>query len=203
MFLPLLRLFIWPFYHFVVFTHSPEKSGTTYLPQVSIRETSLWPHVTKTLVKKWLLIVLREESSLSPWLTATTKLSHKPGDNLNSKLTKLKEWIATPTSTVWISPEIRPAPWLKNGILSSRLLFNAKPPMVTVSDFSPSPSPRRPESKSKLPAMPRTPIKDSSERRWWRLCKLPFKGQLSRSSLRSCKCDYFLPCFLILIICFI
>jgi hypothetical protein len=75
--------------------------------------------------------------------------------------------------------------------------------MVTVLDFSPLPSPRRLESKLKLHAMPRTPTRDSSERRWWRLCKLLFKGQLSRSSLRSCKCDYILPFFLILIICFI
>merc|ERR1711957_114231 len=66
------------------------------------------------------------------------------GDKLNSKYKRLKEWIAIPTSTVWISPEIRHAPWLKNGILLSRLSSSAKPLMVTASDFSPLPSPRKP-----------------------------------------------------------
>ena len=78
---------------------------------------------------------------------------------------KLRVTIATPTSTVWISQEIRHAQWSRNGTLLSKLSFKLKPPMVSSSDFSASLSPRELRDKSRLPAMPRTVTKNSSDKR--------------------------------------
>ena len=167
--------------------HSWEKSGTTSLPQDLTRDASLWPLATRPLVKRTQLIAWEVVSSQFPSLTATTNLSNKPGDNLDSKSMRLRDTIASLTSTEWTSLEIRHALWSKSGTLSLRLLFKPRPLMATFSECSLLLSQREPRDKSRPPASQRTLTNCSLERRWWRLCKLPSRKILLRTSSRSCK----------------
>jgi len=87
------------------------------------------------------------------------------GENLSSKLMRLKDSIAIPTSTVWTSPEIRPAQWLRSGIHSLSLSSKPRPQMDILSECSALLSPRRQQSKLRQPATPRHPIRNSLEKR--------------------------------------
>jgi len=164
---------------------SPRRSGTTSSPQDSRKDKSAWPHVTNQLVFSTLLTVWEVVSSPPPLLIATQRPI--PGERLSSNAMKSRDLIATLTSTVWILPEIRHAPWSRNGTPLLRLSFKLRPPMVTSSECSLLLSLTRPQDKLKPHATPRLPTKNLSERRWWRSCSPRSKSLPLKSSSRPCK----------------
>ena len=177
--------------------HSSRKSGTTSLPQDLIREPLHSPLATSLLDKSKPQTVWKVVFSTSPSLTATSNPRPKPGDNLNSRSMRLRDSIATQTSTEWIFPEIRHAPWSRNGTPSLRQAFKPRLPMDSSSDCSQSLSLREPRSKWRPHVMLKTPTRSWSLKRWWRLCKQLFKSLLSRSSSKFCK--YFFSSIIIYI----
>ena len=171
--------------------HLPRKNGTTSLLQASTRDAFLLPHVTRLPVLLTLLTVWEIEFSLLLLLTATTLPRPNTGESSSSKLLKLRDSIATPTSTVWTSPEISHAPWSRSGTPLSSLSSKQRPPMATSWECSALLSLRKHIDKLRLHAMPKLPTRSSLERRWWRLCNQLFKSQPSRTSSRSCKYTFF------------
>jgi len=162
------------------------------LPQALIRDRSLWLHVTRLPVSSTQQIHWEVESSQFLLLIAITNPKPLTGRSFSSKLMRLRDLTATPTSMVWTSPETRPAPWSRNGTHSLRLSFKLRPLMVTSSECSALLSQRRHLNRSRLHATPKLPTRSSLERRWWRLCKPLFKSHPSRNSSRSCKSYCFL-----------
>jgi len=177
---------------------SPRKNGTMSLLQASTRDALLLPHVTRQPVLLTQLTPWRIEFSLFPSLIATTHLRPNTGESSSSKLLKLRDSIASPTSTVWTSPEISHAPWSRSGTPLSSLSSKQRPPMATSWECSALLSLRKHIDKLKLHATPKLPTRSSLERRWWRLCNQLFKSQPSRTSSRSCK--YAFICQIVLII---
>ena len=78
---------------------------------------------------------------------------------------RLKDLIAILTSMVWTLPEIKPAPWLRNGTHSLRLSFKPRPLMDIFLECSALPSPRRHSSRLKPLVTLKLLTKSLSERR--------------------------------------
>ena len=172
---------------FLAATLSPKRNGTMSWPQDSIRESLLWPQSTRLQV--WLTPLTAWEVVFSPPLlpTATTLPTLSTGESLSSKSMRSRDLTATPTSTVWTSPETRAAPWSESGTPLLRPLFKPRQWTATSLECSALLSPRKHQDKLRRPATPKLPTRSSLERRWWRLCNLLFKSPISRSSSKFCK----------------
>jgi len=118
-------------------------------------------------------------------LTCKTMVKSNPGERWRCKLRKLTDTTATPTSTVWTSPEISFALLSRNGTLWSRLTFKSKLQMDISSDCSALDLLKEPRDKLRPLAMPRTHRRNSLDKRWWRSWFQRSKNQPSRSSPRN------------------
>jgi len=165
---------------FIEDIHFQERNGTTCLLPASTRDVLLWPHVTKLLVWQTLPIVWEVVFLPSPSLTATMELNKTPGERWSSKLTRLRALTATLIFTEWTSQEIMLAQWSKSGTLSLKPSSKPRLPMVSFLECSVLLLPKRLQSKLKLHATPKLPMKSSLEKRWWRLCKLISRNQISK-----------------------
>lgn len=110
-----------------------------------------------------------------------------PGERWRCKSKKWTDMTATPTSTVWTSPETSFALLSRSGTLWLRLTFKSKLQMDTSSDCSASDSLKEPRDKLRLLATPRTHRRNSLDKRWWRSWFQRSKNLPSRSSLRNCR----------------
>ena len=187
----------WSFY-VLDLIHSPKKSGTMSWPQDLIKELWLWCLVTRLLVSSKPVTVLGDVLSifLSTIAILQTQRSQLPGESWSSKLMRSRDLIAIPTSMVWTSPEITPAPWSRNGTPLSRPSYRPRLRTATSWECSQLASPRRPQDRWRPLATLKRPRRSSSDKRWWRLCKPVFRSPTSKTSSKSCKYAKLLNLFL-------